>query len=178
MRYQMFWPLPPPGAFGQPKFGAWFTVGWLLIGLAWLLSVRQVMSNCGISTVWPSYFRTASSTPLYVMPVTLSVQLPPPLVLPVAATYCHDGRLIAGLSEFTIEQTISVDPPAGGVQSSQPTLPGLFLHSGTVRTVFQVHAVEPRTTLFEPSQVTAFTGIATGRTAHQVPWLAPQALCR
>src|SRR5262245_64301059 len=123
----MFTPLPPPIGFGQPKFGSWLTLGWVLMGSPSPFFVRQVLSNCGMRTVWPSYLRTACSTPSYSMPVSSSVHFPPPFVLPVAAMNCHDGRTTAGLSELTIEHTISVAPPDGGSQSSQPTLPGLFL---------------------------------------------------
>src|SRR5258708_2329553 len=108
------------------------------------------------------------------MPVTSSLHDPPPFVLPVDATNSQDGRMIAGLFGLTIEQSSSLAPPPGGVQSSQPTLPGAPLHSGTVRTVFQGQAPEPGTTLFEPSQVTVFTGIVIGKTAHPWPWSAAQ----
>src|SRR5690349_5033610 len=131
MRYQMFWPLPVSMSLGQPYLGALFTVGIVLTGSGSPFFVRQVFSNCGMRTTWPSYFRTASSTPEYTVPVSSSAHEPPPLVLPVAAMYCHDGSTMAGLSGLMIEQTISVAPPAGGSQSSQPTLPGLFLQSGT-----------------------------------------------
>ena len=82
--------------------------------------------------------------------------------------------MTAGLSELTIEQTSSEAPPAGGSQSSQPTLPGAALHRATVRTVFQGQAVEPGIGLLLPSQPRALTGIARGKTAHQSPWLEPQ----
>src|SRR3982750_930582 len=103
MRYQRFWPLPPPGVVGPPKFGALLIAGGSLSGSGSLFPVQQFMSNCGMRTWVPSYLRTASSTPEYSMPVSLSVHLPPPLVLPVEVTYCQDGRRIAGLSELTIE---------------------------------------------------------------------------
>jgi hypothetical protein len=35
------------------------------------------------------------------------VQVPPPLVFPVAATYCQDGSVMAGLSGLMIDQVIS-----------------------------------------------------------------------
>ena len=44
--------------------------------------------------------------------------------LPVSATYCHEGRSMAGLFGWRIELMSSDVPPLGGVQSSQPTLPG------------------------------------------------------
>jgi len=53
-------------------------------------------------------------------------------------TNCQDGRSIDGLSELRIEQTSSDEPPAGGVQSSQPTLPSAVEHSGILRTTFHV----------------------------------------
>src|SRR6185503_1277625 len=141
-------------------------VGWLLTGSGWLMSVRQVMSNCGMRMIVPSYERIASSTPLYVMPESSSTHGPPPLVLPVAATYCQDGRTMAGLSGFRIEQTISLAPPAGGSQSSQPTLPGAALQRGTVRTVFHGHSWLPGTGSLLPSQLIVVTGMVTGRTAQ------------
>src|SRR3954471_10526453 len=112
------------------------------------------------------------------MPVSSSTQPLPPLVLPVEGTSFHDGRMIAGLSGFTIEQTSSPAPPPVGVQSSHPTFPGAPLQSGTVSTVFHGHGPEPGTTLLLPSQVTVLTGIVTGRIAHHDPSLAPQKPCR
>jgi hypothetical protein len=77
----------------------------------------QVRSNCGTSTILPSYARRASWTFCE-------------FTLPVAVTYCHDGSGTAGLVGFEIWVTSSLVPPDGGVQSSQPTLPGPFWQSG------------------------------------------------
>ncbi len=79
----------------------------------------QVRSNWGIRTIWPSYARIADSTPAL-------------FTLPVEVTYCQDGNGIAGLLGVVIELISSDVPPPGGVQSSQPTLPGPFLHRGTL----------------------------------------------
>src|SRR3954447_12292946 len=108
------------------------------------------------------------------MPVLASAHPPPPLGLPVAATYVHEGSVMAGLSELTIEHTISLAPPAGGSQSSHPTLPGELLQSGTVTTWFHGQASDPSWMLLLPSHDTVLTGIATGRIAHHSPWDDPQ----
>ena len=62
----------------------------------------------------------------------MAVSTPCELTLPVDVTYCQDGRLIAGLFGVWIDWISSEVPPPGGVQSSQPTLPGPFLQSGTL----------------------------------------------
>src|SRR5688500_14820980 len=108
------------------------------------------------------------------MLVSSSSQPPPPLTLPVAGTLSQVGRVIEGLSLLTIEQTSSPAPPAGGDQSSQPTLPGFDLHRGTVTTVPQVHGFDPGTTSPLPSHAITSTGIATGRTAQWRPSVESQ----
>ncbi len=78
----------------------------------------QVRSNCGTSTVWPSYSRIAASSPVEAG-------------LPVWAIWCHDGSGTAGLSGALMLSITSGTPPPDS-QSTQPTLPGPFLHSGTL----------------------------------------------
>src|SRR4029079_10877970 len=96
----------------------------VLLSVSLLLPGLQVRSNCGTSTVVPAQVRMASSMFMLHGP-------PPPFGLPASATYCQEGRSIAGLSGVRIEQTTSPAPPAFGVQSSQPTLPDDVEHRGT-----------------------------------------------
>src|SRR5215210_114926 len=97
-------------------------------------------------------------------------------MLPVAVTYCHEGSGIGGLSGSRIEPSSSFVPPALGVQSSQPTLPGLFLQRGTITRVFFGQIVEVLTASPVPSQVTTVTGAVSGRTVQPDP--AEHAPCR
>src|SRR4029077_3304747 len=103
------------------------------------------------STVMPSYVRIASSR---VMPHGP----PPPFGFPASATYCHEGRSMAGLSAVRIEQTTSPAPPPFGVQSSQPTLPDAVEHNGTLYTMLNFQGVPVSTGRCCPSQLIALTG--------------------
>ncbi len=69
--------------------------------------------------------------------------------------------------------SISSDvPPPGGCQSSHPTLPGPFLHSGMVNGMLkyvgspQIEGGTAGVMSPLPSQVTTFSGMVTGRIAQ------------
>src|SRR4051794_2441353 len=111
------------------------------------------------------YALIASSTPLL-------------LTFPVEVTHCHDGRSIGGLSGCSIDAISSDVPPALGSQSIQPTLPGLFLHSGILTSTFIGQSFSVFSASPVPSQVTTVTGAVTGSTtqpdaASQVPCSSP-----
>src|SRR5512146_1012327 len=143
------------------------TAGWELSGSAWLVPVLQVRSNCGISTVWPLWVRTACSRVIEQGP-------PPPFELPVWPTNCHDGRSMDGLSGVMIEHTTSLDPPPFGSQSSQPTLPGAVEQSGILTPPLQDQAEPPSYGELVPLPLVPLTGIAIGSRAQYLPALASQ----